>query len=104
MMEEWAAATQMRSLQGRRVLDTAEGVLIGLRGCDANAAFDELVRAARNHDIPVFSMAAALVELAAGNDESSDIFADAQSAALREWGRLLEASPKVQAHNGVPHS
>jgi hypothetical protein len=96
MMEEWAAATQMRTLQGRRMLDTAEGVLIGLRSCDVDAAFDELVRAARTHDVPIFSMAAALVELATGSDDAADIAADAQTAAQRQWGGLLDASPKLR--------
>jgi hypothetical protein len=101
MMEAWATATQMRTLQGRRTLDTAEGVLIGLRRCDAGAAFDELVCAAQTHDIPVFSMAAALVELATDNSNSADVSAEAQAAAQCEWGQLLDASPKVPAHNGV---
>jgi hypothetical protein len=101
MMEEWAAATQMRTLQGRRMLDTAEGVLIGLRGCDAGAAFDELVRTAQTHDIPIFSMATALVDLATRTGHSADIPAEAQSAARREWGALVAdratSDPKMHA-------
>jgi len=95
MMEKLAAASQFRTLQGRRMLDTAEGVLIALRGCDADAAFDELVHAARTHDIPVFGMATALVELATGRNEA-DASERAHAAALREWGCLLDASPKLQ--------
>ena len=96
MMEAWAVGSQMRKLQGRRVLDTAEGVLVGLRCCDTRAAFRELVHAAQTHDIPVFSMAAALVELATGSDDSTDNSARAHAAALDEWGRLLDASPRLQ--------
>lgn len=101
MMEEWATASQMRTLQGRRILDTAEGVLIGLRNCDAGAAFDEIVRAAQTHDIPLFRMATALVELATGGDSWAAVSARAQNAAAREWGPLLDASPKLPVHNGV---
>jgi hypothetical protein len=89
MMEEWAAANQLRTLQGRRMLDTAEGVFIGLRGCDAGAAFDELVRAAQTHDIPIFRMATALVDLATGTGDSATLADGAQSAAAHEWGALL---------------
>jgi hypothetical protein len=96
MMETWAVGSQIRTLHGRRVLDTAEGVLVGLRGCDTRAAFRELVNAAQTHDIPVFSMAAALVELATGSDDSADISPRAHAAALREWSRLLDASPRLQ--------
>jgi hypothetical protein len=96
MMEAWAVGSQMRALQGRRVLDTAEGVLVGLRGCDTHAAFRELVCAAQTHGVPVFSMAAALVELATGRADSADISAPVQAAALAEWGRLLDASPRLR--------
>jgi hypothetical protein len=89
MMEEWAAANEMRCLQGRRVLDTAEGVLIGLRGCDPSAAFKELLGAAQTHDVPIFSMAAALVELATNRNQLVNASAGAQTAALQQWGELF---------------
>jgi hypothetical protein len=98
-MEAWAVGSQMRTMQGRRVLDTAEGVLVGLRGCDTRAAFSELVHAAQAHGIPVFSMAAALVELATGHQDSDDSSPRAQAAALAEWSRLLEASPRLQPNS-----
>jgi hypothetical protein len=96
MMEAWAVGSQLRTLQGRRVLDTAEGVLVGLRGCDTRSAFHELVCAAQTHGVPVFSMAAALVKLATGSNDSAEISARAQTAALEQWGRLLDASPRLQ--------
>ncbi len=36
---------------GARVLDTAEGVLIALRGCSVNQAFVEIVRTAKAHNV-----------------------------------------------------
>jgi ANTAR domain len=89
MMEECAIAGQIRTLEGRRVLDTAEGVLIGLRRCDTDAAFQELVDAAQTRGVPVFTIASALVDLAAGGERSTDLPADARVAAIQQWGPLL---------------
>jgi putative intracellular protease/amidase len=97
-MQGWAV-TQIGAPQGRRILDTAEGILIGLRGCDADTAFQELLRAAHAHEIPVFRIAAALVHLAADDDETTDISGDAKTAAQREWAALLAASPKMRRRN-----
>ncbi|WP_252189594.1 MULTISPECIES: ANTAR domain-containing protein [unclassified Rhodococcus (in: high G+C Gram-positive bacteria)] len=43
-----------------RALDTAEGVLIGIRRIPAADAFDELVGAARRRGVSVFALAEAL--------------------------------------------
>ena len=72
-----------------RILDTARGILIGLRRCPSEAAFHELLGAAQRHQVPVFAIAWALVHLACGGDNSSHNFADAQSAARHEWGQLF---------------
>ncbi|MEW5809698.1 MAG: ANTAR domain-containing protein [Actinomycetota bacterium] len=80
--------------QGRRVLDTAEGILIGLRRCDTDSAFHELVRTAHAHFVPVFTMASALVELATGTAAFSRLPARAHAAAWDAWGSLLDASPR----------
>ncbi len=69
-----------------RALDTAEGVLIGIRRIPAADAFDELVGAARRHGVSVFALAEALVALA-GGAESPD--AAAVDAARTEWGALF---------------
>ena len=49
---------------GARILDTAEGVLIALRGCSLNQAFVEIVQTAKAHDVSTVSLADALVALA----------------------------------------
>jgi hypothetical protein len=49
---------------GARILDTAEGVLIALRGCSVNQAFVEIVRTAKAHNVSTLSLADALVALA----------------------------------------
>jgi hypothetical protein len=74
-----------------RILDTARGILIGLRRCPSEAAFDELQRAAQRHRLPVFAMAWALVHLA-GDGEQTRSFVEAQLAARHEWGPLFVAS------------
>jgi ANTAR domain len=74
-----------------RILDTARGILIGLRRCPSDAAFDELHSAAQRHRLPVFAMAWALVHLA-GDGEKTPSFVEAQSAARHEWGPLFATS------------
>jgi hypothetical protein len=100
MMEYFAPdrANVDRTLQGRRVLDAAEGILVGLRRCDLDTAFLELVRTAKQYKIPVFTMAAALIELATGGRRPDAVGAAAESAAQREWGRLLG----VPGHDAGP--
>jgi hypothetical protein len=76
-------------LHGGRILDTAKGILIGLRRCPSETAFHELLGAAQRHRMPVFAMAWALVHLANGGEESVHTSADAQWAADHEWGELF---------------
>jgi hypothetical protein len=75
------------------MLDTALGILMGLRRCHSGVAFQELLVAAQRHRVPIAAMAWGLVHLTCGGDRSSDVDA-AQSAARQEWGRLL-AEPVV---------
>jgi hypothetical protein len=77
---------------GGRILDTAKGILIGLRRCPSETAFHELLNAAQRHRMPVFAMAWALVHLANGGDTSAQTSSDAQSAARDEWGQLFAGS------------
>jgi AmiR/NasT family two-component response regulator len=69
-----------------RMLDRAEGVLIALRRCTMEAAFEEIVSASKRHRVPTLCMAAALVALA----QESPLDDDATAAARYEWGSLLE--------------
>jgi hypothetical protein len=72
-----------------RILDTARGILIGIRRCPSETAFDELLGAAQRHGVPVFAMAWALVRLAGDSSTPSHDFVDAQLAARCEWGYLF---------------
>lgn len=74
------------SRAGARMLDRAEGVLIALRRCRTDAAFDEIVGASKRHRVQTMRMAAALVALA----EDSPLDDDATAAARYEWGALIE--------------
>jgi hypothetical protein len=56
---------------GVRILDTAEGVLIALRGCSLNQAFVEIVQTAKAHNVNTLSLADLLVALAQ-NQASGD--------------------------------
>lgn len=109
---ESPAGSRPHAPQGRRALDTAQGILIGLRRCSTDAAFDELVRAANTHFVPVFSMASALVELAADTVGVSRLPERALAAARDAWGPLLGASrndapsrqPQLRAHERITAS
>lgn len=74
---------------GGRILDTAKGILIGLRRCSSETAFHELISASQRHKMPVFAMAWALVHLANGGETTAHISADAELAARDEWGELF---------------
>jgi hypothetical protein len=82
----------MVEADGGRILDTAKGILIGLRRCPSETAFHELLSAAERHKMPVFAMAWALVHLANGGEKSAHTSADAQLAARDEWGQLFAGS------------
>lgn len=73
---------------GARILDTAEGVLITLRGCTLNEAFVEIVQTAKAHNVSTLSLADALVALA--QDQASQDGQDAAfDAARTTWGHLF---------------
>lgn len=88
---------QNRVLEGRRILDLAEGVLIGLRRISAEAAFCELVAVAHRHDITVSAAAAALVEVATMPAEAHESRSFEAAIAERVWGDL----PKTTSHEPV---
>lgn len=90
MTATWAPTQTSHSPSSGRILDTAQGILIGLRRCRSDSAFDELHSAAQRHRVPVFAMAWALVHLA-GEGERTPSFVEAQSAARHEWGELFAA-------------
>ncbi|GLD03456.1 ANTAR domain-containing protein [Mycobacterium kiyosense] len=90
MTASWAPTQASHSPSSGRILDTAQGILIGLRRCRSDTAFDELHTAAQRHRVPVFAMAWALVHLA-GEGEQTPSFVEAQSAARDEWGDLFTA-------------
>jgi hypothetical protein len=75
-----------RSSNGARMLDRAEGILVGLRRCTIDAAFVEIVGASRRHTVPALQVAQALVELAQGMQPQDD---DAAYAARQEWSELF---------------
>ena len=82
-------------VHGGRILDTAKGILIGLRRCPSETAFHELLSAAQRHKMPVFAMAWALVHLANGGEKSAHPAGDAESAARDEWGQLFAGTVSV---------
>jgi DNA-binding NarL/FixJ family response regulator len=102
--EEWAAGYVIVSLQARRDLDIAEGILMGLRRCDPCTAYGELLGAARRHRVAVTAIASALVDLTCIDGESlAEALGPAHSAAHREWGGLLGegGSPDVLASSAA---
>ena len=76
---------------GARVLDTAEGVLIALRGCSLNQAFVEIVQTAKSHNVSTLSLADALVAIAQ-TQSSPDVKDAAFVAAHGTWGHLMDGT------------
>ena len=76
---------------GTRVLDTAEGVLIAVRGCTLNQAFVEIVQTAKRHNVGTLSLADALVAIAQTRAFQTADNADAAFAAARAtWGHFFD--------------
>ena len=92
MTTDWVPTQLALDMEGRRILDTAVGILIGLHRCSADAAFHELLGAAQRHGFPAFPMAWALIHLAGGGAESAQTSSAAQSAARHEWGQFFAPS------------
>jgi hypothetical protein len=68
----------------RRVIDVATGILVGLRGCSDQEAFDELVRTVHQTGVGIGRLAAELVALASGSSSSE------HAEAFTVWGDLIE--------------
>src|ERR1700759_1976400 len=79
---------------GARILDTAEGVLIAVRGCTLNHAFVEIVQTAKRHNVSTLSLADALVAIAQTRASQNVDDADAAFVAARAtWGRFFDQTP-----------
>jgi len=59
MTANWVSTQISCGPNSGRIVDTARGILIGLRRCPSEIAFDELFSAAQRHNVPVFAMAKA---------------------------------------------
>ena len=81
---------------GARILDTAEGVLLTLRGCTLNQAFVEIVQSAKAHNLSTVSVADALVALA--QDRASQDGQDAAFDAARDVGAPVRGCPPEPRH------
>ena len=86
---------------GARILDTAEGVLIALRGCSLNQAFVEIVQTAKSHNVSTLSLADALVAMAQ-TQASQDVDDAAFVAARVTWGHLLDPTGPRRAVRPSP--
>jgi hypothetical protein len=68
----------------RRVIDVATGILVGLRGCSDQEAFDELVRVVHLTGVGLGRLAAGLVAVASGTSSSE------HAEAFTVWGELIQ--------------
>jgi len=72
-----------------RLIDTAVGILIGWRRCSTQTAFRELLTASERHQVPLFAMAGALVNVASKHANSQATNLAAERGAEREWAEEL---------------
>ena len=75
-------------------IDQAAGVMVALRRCTVDGAFDVLVDASNRHSVPTLRIARALVSLAEQSGDERDQRAIA--AARYEWGSLMEPTAVAQ--------
>jgi hypothetical protein len=84
-----------------RILDTAEGVVVALRGCSLNQAFVEIAQTAKAHNMSVSSLADALVAIAQ-NQAPKNVDDDTIMAARTRWGHLLRRNSPSRAIRSTP--
>lgn len=82
---------------GDRILDTAEGVLIGLRRCTLNQAFFELAQTAKQYGVSPVSLADALVTIAQ-QQRADECDQKALHIARERWGALFNGASIGRAH------
>jgi hypothetical protein len=75
----------------RKVVDTAVGVLVGLRGCSPTEAFTELVAVTRQTGIGIGSLANGLVAVASGTSSADN------AEAFNVWGELIRRDRRAHA-------
>ncbi|MDT5174095.1 MAG: hypothetical protein QOG37_1346 [Mycobacterium sp.] len=76
-------------MDATRLIDTAVGILVGWRRCSTQTAFRELLTASERHQVPLFAMAGALVNVASKHANSQATNPTAERAAEREWAEDL---------------
>jgi ANTAR domain len=88
---------------GARILDTAEGVLIALRGYTHNQAFVEIVQTAKRHNVSTLSLADALVAMTQTQTSQNVDDADAAFVAARAtWGHFFDQTPPRRPARFLP--
>jgi hypothetical protein len=87
-MNEYPRRPRESRRSGARILDTAEGVLVGLRRYRVDQAFIELMQTAKRHGVNPVSLADALVAIAE-DQLVKDIDHAAASVVLTTWGHLF---------------
>ena len=73
----------------RWIIDVATGILVGLRGCSPQEAFNELVRVVNETGMGIGSVARGLVALAEGASSPQ------QAEAFLAWGELIRGRKLV---------
>lgn len=101
MLEQWTQVgrTEDDAVRGRRILDRAEGVLMGVLGYDSAAAFMELVCTARDTGLRLTTISGALLDVACGHDGTTT----AHDVARERWGRLLQGRSRTPTEAGAPN-
>ncbi|MDA2891189.1 ANTAR domain-containing protein [Mycolicibacterium sp. BiH015] len=87
-----------RSIEGRRTIDLAQGILIGQRRCSPSAAFAELLAVSRRHHITLTAAAEALVDLAIDVDSIARPTGMEAVIAEFEWGGLFGSTARAEAN------
>jgi hypothetical protein len=84
-------STDPRSQPRTDPIDTAEGVIVALRGCSPNQAFIELVRMANRYHVAPLHLADALVVIAA--NKPAVAWTRTQCSSLAKAGAFSRGPP-----------
>lgn len=79
--------TRHPEFASRKVIDVVVAILVAVRRCSQEPAFEEIAHAVRETDVPLVATARALVSVASATGEQSP-----RAEALRPWGDLLPAT------------
>ena len=99
--EHLRAEDMMIMMQYRRVIEQAKGAVMVTLGCDADTAFETLVRSSQHFNVRLRELAVAVVERIGGHDASAPVDAEHQLVIADRDREAAEQMWSAISHRGV---